>query len=666
MNSNNNNGFNSKNNSLKCIIEGKNQRKNSSQIEKIKIYEYEGFYTHNNRIQKKEKNIIDITKNYRRRIPKNIITNKSNNDIKSINSVKYFSEKEDIINLKKKYSLNKGPNTKSTTVINYKIKTLDLKDNYRKDNIYNKNTSKINNRYELNYESDIGEKNNKLYEQNKTESNIGNYKYNTIFYSNINHTNNNLKKMNSINNLEKKENRYEIKTHNCIKFKNKINNNEFSLNNNINDNIRISTINVSKRIPKNEIKIKNICNPLIIKINKEKKAIKFKNYHRPSEIKKIILIQSKFRTYLSKQKFIQNCNIYKYYKEFLESLGNIILARKKKLWKYFVVKIKINKKKAKRDNNKNKIMNTDLMIKLNEIRKKNKDLKNKIYDNKNIEEKINQLLEENKKTQDINEKIMEDNIQLSKKLKNLQENKNNQLVISNQLSVGLNQDDDVQSKSNSKLKYLYLKCIFYKKELNDRNSLKIFFNKYRNNVKKLKKKYSIENNNIFINNKKKINIQMAKNLNINFISQNDNYKYFILFKLFMKKEQRNSNLIPKYFYKFYYSTNDMNKDNKEECDLDKKRILKNLLKKKENNNQIILKNKLKEWKLRGVIFKMKGAAKELKRKKKLKKKIRDKIAKETLNNLKNKTANFQSAHEFSYNVNKNEEDKELNKTEENI
>ena len=257
-------------------------------------------------------------------------------------------------------------------------------------------------------------------------------------------------------------------------------------------------------------------------------------------------------------------------------------------------------------------------------------------------------------------------IQLSKKLKNLQENKNNQLVISNQLSVGLSQVDDVQQNPNSKLKYLYLKCIFYKKELNERNSLKIFFNKYRNNVKKLKKKYSIENNNIFINNKKKINIQMAKNLNINFISQNDNYKYFILFKLFMKKEQRQSNLIPKYFYKLYYSTNDINKDNKEECDLDKIRILKNLLKKKENNNQIILKNKLKEWKLRGVIFKMKGAAKELKRKKKLKKKIRDKIAKETLNNLKNKTANFQSAHEFSYNVNKNEEDKELNKTEENI
>ena len=49
---------------------------------------------------------------------------------------------------------------------------------------------------------------------------------------------------------------------------------------------------------------------------------------------------------------------------------------------------------------------------------------------------------------------------------------------------------------------------------------------------------------------------------------------------------------------------------------------------------------------------MKGVAKEIKKKKKLKKKIRDKLAKETLNKLKNKTATFQSAHEFSYKIDK--------------
>ena len=59
--------------------------------------------------------------------------------------------------------------------------------------------------------------------------------------------------------------------------------------------------------------------------------------------------------------------------------------------------------------------------------------------------------------------------------------------------------------------------------------------------------------------------------------------------------------------------------------------------------------------MRGIIFKMKGIAKDIKKKKKLKKKIREKIARATLNSLKNKTATFQSAHEFSYNIKKQEE-----------
>jgi hypothetical protein len=314
------------------------------------------------------------------------------------------------------------------------------------------------------------------------------------------------------------------------------------------------------------------------------------------------------------------------------------------------------------------IINDDLKIKLDDIIKENNDLKNQIFDNKNIEEKMKQLLEENKKNQSINEIIMKDNRQLAKKLKTIQDNRNNQLVIQNQLPVDLTQSDDTQMQSASKLKYLYLKCIFFKKVLKNRNSLKIYFNKYKNNIRKLRKKYSIENNNIFINNKKKINIQMAKNLNINFISNNDNYKHFMLFKLFMKKEQKQSNIIPKYFYKFFYLSNYTYKEKEEkgEIDLKKKRILKSLINKKEKNNEFILRNVLKEWKLRGIIFKMKGYAKELKKKKKLKKKIRDKKARETLNNLKIKTASFQNTHEFSYKIDKTDkkEDNEENKIKE--
>ena len=123
-----------------------------------------------------------------------------------------------------------------------------------------------------------------------------------------------------------------------------------------------------------------------------------------------------------------------------------------------------------------------------------------------------------------------------------------------------------------------------------------------------------------------------------------------------------SNIIPKYFYKYYFKNKTIEKKEKEE--IKKRRFLINFINKKEKYNQFIKRKILKEWKLRSVIFKMKGIAKELKKKKKLKKKIRDKMAKETLNNLKNKTATFQSAHEFSYKIDKiekKEDEKEQNK-----
>ncbi len=46
--------------------------------------------------------------------------------------------------------------------------------------------------------------------------------------------------------------------------------------------------------------------------------------------------------------------------------------------------------------------------------KENKELKNQIFDNKNIEERLSQLLIENKKNQSVNSIIMEDNQQLVK------------------------------------------------------------------------------------------------------------------------------------------------------------------------------------------------------------------------------------------------------------
>ena len=442
------------------------------------------------------------------------------------------------------------------------------------------------------------------------------------------------------------------------------------------------------------------------------KKIHTKNYHKQSDIKKIILIQSVYRGHLLNVKLNEIFKIFNYYKELFQVLFRIFYKKKIEYWNLFLNKLSksstnrlINKAKniknsVKNKKNQNPIISTNnkLILKTNEINllhkelgdsfniindnnglklklddmiKENNELKNQIFDNKNIEERLKQLLVENKKNQNINAIIMKDNQQLAKRLKNIQDNRNNQLVIQNQKSFDFAMEDNLQFQSIPKLKYLYLKCLIFKKILKNRNVLKSYFNKYRNNIKK-KKTYKIENNNIFINNRKKINIQMAKNFNINFISQNDNIKHFLLYKLFLKKEKEKNELFSKFFYKYFYIIKCMKlveeKAKKEEEtkvikdeNEQKKNILQSLIDKYERNYRFLFKNVYREWKLRTVIFKMKGVAKEYKKRKKLKKKIRDKIAKETLNNLKNKTAMLQSAHEFSYKIDKTDNKSENNK-----
>ena len=498
------------------------------------------------------------------------------------------------------------------------------------------------------------------------------------------------------------------------------NNNYINTRNNAMNNVSIETPMTSPNI----INKRNINNSLrkktnnntseIIKGNNDK--IKFRNYYRKSDIKKIILIQSVFRAFLLKLQLNKTLQINSFFKEFFFLLYNIILLRKQNYWRFFLDKLSkgsdvrlVNKKKirksmSKNNKNANVLLNTNnkvilktkeilhkelgdsfniinnnnnLKIKLEDMIKENNELKNQILDNKNIEEKLKQLEIENKKNQNINAIIMKDNQQLAKRLKNIQDNRNNQLVIQNQKSIDLLMEDNVQFQPLIKFKHLYLKCLVFKTIMKNRNIIKSFFNEYKNNVKKMKT-YKIENNNIFINNKKKINIQMTKNFNINFISQKDNNKHFQLNKIFLKKEKEKLKIISKYFYKFLYLTNYMKlveeeekrKEEKEKEIIEnkneqKRNILQSIIDKYERNSNFICKKACKEWRLRSVIFKIKGIAKEIKKKKKLKKKLRDKIAKATLNNLKNKTAQFQSAHEFSYKIDKIEQDEDLLKPEEN-
>ena len=763
-----------------------------------------------------------------------LVDSNKNSSIKIINKTKiksFLKPSTNDENKEKVIKNNQRKNKKEEYISgNY------LNNNYlnEKENKYHKNSTKIYNNnqlikmsgFEISYESDIGERNSyNNYEINRNKNHKNTkynyyFKYNNIYYSNINldesnknnynnksHNNNDNDIYNNsytnktnVNNQIKYPYKYQIVHNNSTSNKNDLNNvrkkrinindsveikdlhnnksvsivsvnkkknvksvtnnkntpplkankssiskngeNKVIISNNNRSNNSIDVENQNNSITKNDIN-RNISieNPIIFSnqsiINKKNsnnsfinnqnnnssrikkktganlsKKIHCNNYHRQSNIKKIILIQSVYRGHLLNVKLDEIFKIFNYYKELFQVLFRVFYRKKMEYWNLFLNKLSksstnrlINKAKniknsVKNKKNQNHIISTNnklilktnevnmlhkeigdsfniindnngLKLKLDDMIKENTELKNQIFDNKNIEERLKQLLVENKKNQNINAIIMKDNQQLAKRLKNIQDNRNNQLVIQNQKSFDFAMEDNLQFQSIPKLKYLYLKCLIFKKILKNRNVLKTYFNKYRNNIEK-KKTYKIENNNIFINNRKKINIQMAKNFNINFISQNDNIKHFLLYKLFLKKEKEKNELFSKFFYKYFYiikyrklveekvNKEEETKEIKDENEK-KKNILQSLIDKYERNYRFLCKNVYREWKLRTVIFKIKGVAKEYKKRKKLKKKIRDKIAKETLNNLKNKTAMLQSAHEFSYKIDKTDNKSENNK-----
>ena len=630
------------------------------------------------------------------------IYNNTVNSRSNINNLKNNQYKYQIVHNNSSSSNNFTNNVSKKRInINDSVEMKDLRNNKsvsivsssKKKNI--KSTTNINSRPLKSYKSNVSKNNtNKMVNSNYYKNN------NSIDIIDSNSNNN--------NNVIIKNDIYTNMSIESPIIMNSINlNSRKNINNTITNNNNISFSNNS-----NLSDIKRKSGSVV------SKKIKYKSFHRQSDLKKIIYIQSIFRGFLLRLNLSNDIQIYVYFREFFELIYNILYIRKINYWKYFIQKLLarstnklINRNKKKKNSSKNKIIkiptqpqniqnqsnipntnkklilktnevnlnllhkelgdsfniindNNGLKLKLDEMIKENNELKNQIFDNKNIEERLQQLLVENKKNQNINTIIMKDNQQLAKKLKNIQENRNNQLVIQNQSSLKMGHEDNLLWHSITKLKYLHLKILVFKKILKIRGILKTYFNKYRNNVKKIKN-YKIENNNIFINNKKKINIQMGNNFNINYISQNDNYKHFLLHRLFIQKEKNIIKIFSKYFYKYFYlakctkitEKEETEKKQKEEeliqnPEMQKKNILQSIIDKYERNYVFKIRKTYKEWRLRGVIFKMKAVAKEIKKKKKLKKKIRDKIAKETLNNLKNKTAMFQSAHEFSYKIDK--------------
>ena len=188
------------------------------------------------------------------------------------------------------------------------------------------------------------------------------------------------------------------------------------------------------------------------KSNKEKDFFKSHNIDKSQKIKYInsaIKIQSIFRGYLLRIKVFNNINLYLCCKNGIEILEKLFKKRKKFFWKKYqnyassVYNAILNSrlslnilehylKNNYRNNSTNKkyvsfhkelgdsfnIINKrensekKLKSKLNDVMKENTELKNQLVDNKNIEEKMKNLIDENKKNQNINAIIMKDNQQL--------------------------------------------------------------------------------------------------------------------------------------------------------------------------------------------------------------------------------------------------------------
>ena len=421
---------------------------------------------------------------------------------------------------------------------------------------------------------------------------------------------------------------------------------------------------------------------------KERDYFKKHNIDRSQREKYInaaILIQSIFRAFLIKVKLYNNINLYISYKKSVDILEYVILNRKRMLWKLFqnsishlidiinsklslnILKdyLKINKNNTKEkkivsfhkelgdsfniiiDNKQKELNEKKLKSQLNDVMKENTELKHQLVDNKNIEEKMKNLIDENKKNQNINAIIMKDNQQLAKKIKDMQDYRNINLIVENQSTIDLTQIEELKKYNDiyyNKIKEIYLGKIINKKINENKYNLLHYFNKYKNIVNKI-------NYQNYKNNEKKVlkELHLKKILDkivykfkllkqrfflklyYNNIISNEkiesrnNLKKSSLKKIINNKERDKKNILYKAFFKYYYNTIKLNKENnkkeeEEDIESSKINILKKIVKRYLKNTKLIFKIFLEKWNLKAKIIGMRAAARDKKKKRKLKKK----------------------------------------------
>ena len=391
------------------------------------------------------------------------------------------------------------------------------------------------------------------------------------------------------------------------------------------------------------------------KTNNKKLISYFKMNSKKEKIKKsIILIQSVFRAYLVKIKLFNNLNLYLSCKRGVELLQKILTRGGVEWLKIFFKKMKKNPYKKiyspviTRKNNlfhkelgdsfniigeKNKEKKMEMTINL--LLKENKELKNKLLENKSIGEKIRLLSEENKKMQSINNIILKDNKQLAKKLKDLQEYRKNKLVIQKDIEKMQIHENNEELFNKEKYIKLILKKFIAKKINKEKNILKLNWDKYKDIIKK--EKNNQKQNDI-------IKIYLLKNV-VNIIEKNINIiKQKIFLHLYYKTliKQNSKNIIEdklkiiilkleknriKNLSKCFLNILKANKSNKNittfkrDTNNLRKEKLRKIMNKYIKDVKIVYKIILEKWNLKSKLIGIRTVLKEKKKKRKQKKKI---------------------------------------------
>jgi hypothetical protein len=254
--------------------------------------------------------------------------------------------------------------------------------------------------------------------------------------------------------------------------------------------------------------------------------------------------------------------------------------------------------------------------KINNIIKENNQLKIQLYDYKKMEEQLKQLIEENKKYKSINDIIMKHNNYLEKKIKDIQSNKNKNLVIEKQSLLYLSQKDNNNEMYLCKLKKFISAKLVYKKINNKNTSMEEKKNKLGNITKKeiyIKSIMYIIEKHI----KLKINRYFWKLYKYSQVEKEKKMKAFLLY-----------NKLQSILYNKEKKIEEIDKENSKSAIKDieisenlRNEKIKKLFSNYEKNVRLIYKVNFEKWFLKAIIIGIRESVRDKKKKRKQKKKI---------------------------------------------